>query len=142
MVVIFTDLLFSKFYPEVGQPFYSRKSCHPLYSQAYTTQEFIKRIGFMTHISKYILVLTAAKCIKPLLNLIHFTCIVLQLLLSRPSYLPIRFRGGVPRKHISKPRLYLLYQSCAEVCKMLTLKKIFLRGRVMTEFLIWDWRQK
>ena len=42
--------------------------------------------------------------------------------------------GGVPRKHISKPRLYLLYQSCAEVCKMLTLKKIFLRGRVMTEF--------
>ena len=42
--------------------------------------------------------------------------------------------GGVPRKHISKPRLYLLYQSCAEVDKMLTLKKIFLRGRVMTEF--------
>ena len=42
--------------------------------------------------------------------------------------------GGVPRKHISKPRLYLLYQSCAEVGKMLTLKKIFLRGRVMAEF--------
>ena len=33
--------------------------------------------------------------------------------------------GGVPRKHISKPRLYLLYQSCAEVGKMLALKKIF-----------------
>ena len=42
--------------------------------------------------------------------------------------------GGMPRKHISKPRLYLLYQSCAEVGKMLTLKKIFLRGRVMAEF--------
>ena len=42
--------------------------------------------------------------------------------------------GGVSRKHISKPRLYLLYQSCAEVGKMLTLKKIFLRGRVMAEF--------
>ena len=42
--------------------------------------------------------------------------------------------GGVPRKHISKPRLYLPYQSCAEVGKMLTLKKIFLRGRVMAEF--------
>ena len=42
--------------------------------------------------------------------------------------------GGVPRKHISKPRLYLLYQSCAEVGNMLTLKKIFLRGRVMAEF--------
>ena len=42
--------------------------------------------------------------------------------------------GGVPRKHISKPRLYLLYQSYAEVGKMLTLKKIFLRGRVMAEF--------
>ena len=64
----------------------------------------------MTHISKYILVLTAAKCIKK------------------------EDEGGVPRKHISKPRLYLLYQSCAEVGKMLTLKKIFLRGRVMAEF--------
>ena len=41
--------------------------------------------------------------------------------------------GGVPR-NIFKPRLYLLHQSCAEVGKMLTLKKIFLRGRVMTEF--------
>ena len=40
----------------------------------------------------------------------------------------------MPRKHVSKPRLYLLYQSCAEVGKMLTLKKIFLRGRVMAEF--------
>ena len=109
MVVIFKDLLFSKLYPEVGQPFYSRKSCHPLYSQAYTKQEFINRLDFMTHISKYILVLTAPKCIK-------------------------NDEGGVPRKHISKPRLYLLYQSCAEVGKMLTLKKIFLRGRVMVEF--------
>ena len=59
MVVIATYLHFSKLYPEVGQPFYSRKYCQSLYSQAYT-----KRITANLGLSVMVLSGTEVETIK------------------------------------------------------------------------------